>query len=111
LVKTQRAGARSRVAQARNDDPSLPRLAVTDRDLVLGLPEVKLADLPRPIDGPLKRPRWRREQRPHLAQVVIDDRLAAIKPQRRDQLPDALARQLRIGLQQPVDLVLERIEL
>ena len=47
---------------------------------------------PGPIDRPLKRPRRRREQRPHLAQIVIDDRLAAIEAQRRDQLADALAR-------------------
>jgi hypothetical protein len=52
--------------------------------------------------------RRRREQRPDLAQVVIDDRLAAIEAQRRDQLPDALPRQLRVLAQQPVDLVLER---
>ena len=84
---------------------------MTDRNLRPGLPDVELADLARPIDGPLKRPRRRREQRPHLAQVVIDDRLATLKAQRHDQLPDTLAGQLRISLQQPVDLVLERIKL
>lgn len=61
--------------------------------------------------GALKRPRWRREQRPDLAQIVVDDRLAAIEAQWHDQPPDALARQLWVRLQQPVDLVLERVEL
>ena len=84
---------------------------MTDRDLLAGFPQVELADLPGPIDGPLKRPRRRRKQPPHLAQIVIDDRLAAIEAKRRDQLTDTLAGQLRIGPQQPMDLVLERIEL
>ena len=44
-------------------------------------------------------------------QVVIDDRLPAIEPKRRDQLPDPLTRQPRITAKQPMDLVLERIEL
>jgi len=52
-----------------------------------------------------------REQRAHLAQVVIDDRLAALKARQRDQLAHPLARQLRISPQQAVDLVLERIQL
>ena len=42
---------------------------------------------------------------------VIDDRLPAIEPERRDQLPDPLTRQPRITAKQPMDLVLERIEL
>jgi hypothetical protein len=84
---------------------------VPDGNLGLGLPEIELADLARPIDRPLKHPWRRREQWPHLAQVVVDDRLAAIEPERRDQLADPLAGQLRIAAQQPVDLVLERIKL
>ena len=76
----------------------------------LRLPEVELADLARPIDRPLIGPR-RRKQRPHLAQIVIDDRLAALEPERRDQLPHPLPRHLRILLEQPMDLVLERIQL
>src|SRR5215218_8960482 len=83
---------------------------MADRDLGPRLPQIELADLPRPIDRALKRPR-RVKQRPHLPQVVIDDRLAAIKAQRSDQLPDPLPRHPRVGLQQPVDLVLERIQL
>jgi hypothetical protein len=79
-----------RIAQARDHNPRATRLAVPDRDLRPRLPQIELADLPRPIDRPLKRPR-RREQRPHLSQVVIDDRRAAIRPRRRDQLPDPLA--------------------
>ena len=84
---------------------------MTDGDLARGLPHVELADLARAIDRALKRPRARREQRPDLTQVVIDDRLAAIKPQRRDQLADALPRQLRIAAQQPMDLVPKRVQL
>ena len=97
LGEDQRASTRARVAKARNDDKALPRLAMTDRELLAGLPQVELADLPGPIDRPLKRPRCRRKQRPDLAQIVIDDRLAAIEAQRRDQLTDTLARQPRIG--------------
>jgi hypothetical protein len=81
-----------------------------NRDFGLRLPEIKLADLTRPIDRPLKRP-WPHEQRPDLTQIVIDDRLAAIEPQRLDQLPDPLPRHRRILPEQPVDLVLKRIEL
>src|SRR5271165_5184890 len=51
------------------------------------------------------------EQRAHLAQVVIDDRLAAIETERLDQLPDPDPRQLRITAQQIVDLLLERVQL
>jgi hypothetical protein len=39
------------------------------------------------------------------------DRLRAVEPQRRDQLSDPNRRQPRIVAQQPMDLVLERIEL
>ena len=47
LGEDQRAGAGARVAQARDDDIALARLAVADRDLVLGLPDIELADLAR----------------------------------------------------------------
>ena len=53
---------------------------------------------PWPIDDPLKRPRPRREQRPDLAQIVIDDRLARLAAQRPQQLPDSHSRQPRIVL-------------
>src|SRR5215211_4917276 len=56
-------------------------------------------------------PRPRREQGPHLAQVVIDNRLAAVEALLRDQLADALAGQLWVLAQQLADLVLEHIEL
>ena len=112
LGEDQRAGAGARVAQARDDDPAAAGLAVPDRDLRARLPEIELADLARPIDRPLKRPRRRREQRPDLAQVVIDDRLAAREAQRLDQLADPLTPGSFGSLaQQPMDLVLERIEL
>jgi hypothetical protein len=51
------------------------------------------------------------EQRPDLAQVVVDDRLLPIEAERLDQLPDPDAGQLRIAAQQPVDLILKRVQL
>jgi len=110
LGEDQRAGTRARVAKARDNDIALAGLAMTDRDLVPGLPEVELADLPGPINRALVGAR-RPEHRAHLTQVVIDDRLAAIKPKRRDQLPDPLPSDLRVIPEQPVDLILKRIEL
>jgi hypothetical protein len=50
-------------------------------------------------------------ERPDLAQIVVEDRLAAVVAERLDQLADALARQPRVLLQEAPDLVLERIEL
>ena len=110
LAEDEDAGAGARVSQARNDDPPPARLAMTDRHLSDWLPDVELADLPGPVDGPLKRPWWRREQRPHLTQIVIDDRLADRAAQRLEQLANPHPRQLRIVLQQPVDLRFERLE-
>ena len=83
---------------------------MTDRHQLRGLPQIPLTDLARPIDRPLMRAQLQ-EDRTDLAQIVINDRLAAIKPQRLDLLPHPHARQLRVVLQQPVDLVLERIQL
>jgi hypothetical protein len=59
-----------------------------------------LADLAGAIDGALKGALGQK-QRAHLAQVVIDDRLAADKAERLDQLPDPDARQLRVLAKQP----------
>src|SRR4051812_43488243 len=95
LGEDQRPRAGTRIAEARDDDPPAARLPKADRDLRRRLPQIELADLPRPIDGALIGPR-RREQRPDLAQIVIDDRLAPIEPQRRNQLPNALPRQPRV---------------
>lgn len=81
-----------------------------DRHLASGLPDVELADLARPVDRPLRRPDGP-EQRPHLAQIVIEDRLAAIPPQRLEQLADPNPGQSRITVQQPMDLRLEPVEL
>ena len=50
----QRAGTGARVGQARDNDPRPASLAVTDRHLRARLPQIELADLPRPIDRPLK---------------------------------------------------------
>ena len=83
---------------------------MTDGHRRRGLPQIPLADLARPIDRPLMRAQPQ-EHRADLAQVVINDRLAAIEPQRLDLLPHPHARELRVVLQQPVDLVLGRIQL
>jgi hypothetical protein len=95
----QDAGAGARVAQARDDDPAATGLPVPDRDLVTRLPEIELADLARPIDRALKRPRPRQKQRPHLAQVIVDDRLRRRAPQRLKQLADPDPRQLGLVAQ------------
>jgi hypothetical protein len=65
---------------------------------------------PSPVDGPLVRARPEK-QRPHPAQVIVRDRLAAYEAERLDQLAHPHPRQPRIVLQQPMDLVLERIQL
>ena len=83
---------------------------MTDRHRHRRLPQIPLADLARPIDRPLMRAQLH-EHRADLAQVVIHDRLAAIEPQRLDLLPHPHPREPRVVLQQPVDLVLERIQL
>jgi hypothetical protein len=51
------------------------------------------------------------EQRPHLAQVVIDDRLAAVIAQRLDQLTHPDTRHAPVDAQQLTDLRLERVQL
>jgi hypothetical protein len=92
-------------------EPRFRRMTAPNLSNRPGLPAIELAQLARPIDRALERPWSRREQRPHFAQIVIDDRLAAIKALLRDQLADALTRQLRVPAQQPMDLVLERVQL
>jgi hypothetical protein len=83
---------------------------VTDRDLRSRLPQVELQQLPGPIRRALIRPRAL-EQRPDLAQVVIEDRLRTLVAELNDQLADALARDARIVAQQAMDLVLEGVQL
>jgi hypothetical protein len=48
---------------------------VADRDLLARLPEVELQQLAGPVDGALIGPAAL-EQRPDLAQVIVEDRLA-----------------------------------
>jgi len=83
---------------------------VADRDLGLGLPEVEPADLPRPIDGALVGAPGS-EARPHLAQVVVEDRLAALIAKLFDQLAHTGAGEEVIGAQETLDLLLEGVEL
>ena len=77
LREHQRAGAGARVAQAARPRPSPRRVwPWPTGDLAPAAPtRSNWQSSPGPIDRPLKRPRPRREQRPHLAQIVIDDRL------------------------------------
>jgi hypothetical protein len=65
----------------------------------------------RPIRGPLKGARPRQKQRPHLAQVIIDDRLATGVALLLEQLAHPLARQPRILPATTGALLAERIEL
>jgi hypothetical protein len=111
LREHQRAGAGAGVGQAADDDVAAAALAAADRDLRARLPEVELAERPRPVRGALKAARPRQKQRPHLAQVVVEDRLAARVAEPGDQLADARAGQARLGAEQTVDLLLERVEL
>jgi hypothetical protein len=80
------------------------------RSVPFGNPEIELADLARPVDRALVRARLD-EQRTHLAQVVVDDRLGALEAERLDQLTHPDPGQLRVPIEQRVDLTLERIEL
>jgi hypothetical protein len=110
LGEDQRPRAEPRVAQHANDHVPLARLAIADRDLPLGLPQIELQHIARAVHRALKRPLISEEQA-HPAHVVIHDRLAALEPLLSQQLPDPLALDLRILTQQPVNLVLEPIEL
>jgi hypothetical protein len=104
LWSNQLAGAGARVAQVRHDHPTPPGLAMPDRDLRARLPQIELANLPGPIGRALKRPGRRQEERPDLAQIVVDDGLATNKARRRDQFANLLTRQPRIATEQPMDL-------
>jgi hypothetical protein len=106
----QHARARARVPQARDNDVAAANLTVADRELLARLPNIELADLSGPPDRPRERPRRRCKQRPHLAEVVIDDRLARTAAQRLKQLTDPDPRKRRILAQQPMDLLLELIQ-
>jgi hypothetical protein len=102
--------APAREPQRRNNNPRPSGLPVPDRHLGPRLPEIKLQQLAAAIDRALKCPRRRREQRPQLGDVVIDQRLAAIESDLDDQLEDPDAGQPRILAQQTLDLRLERIQ-
>jgi hypothetical protein len=106
----QRPRAGARVSEARHDDPCASVLPVTNRHRPAWLPQIPLADIARPIHRPLIHPRPN-EHRPHLTEVVIENRLAPIEPERLQQLPDPDARKPRIIPQQLVNLVLERLKL
>jgi len=81
-----------------------------DRNLGLRLPEVELADLARAVDGALVGALGD-EERAHLAQVVVEDRLAAGVAELGDQLADAGGGDAVVGAQEALDLLLEGIEL
>src|SRR5581483_8448307 len=77
LREHQRPRTGARVRQTPNDDIAASRLAGADRDLPARLPEIELVERAWPIRGALKGARPRQKQRPHLAQVVVEDRLTA----------------------------------
>jgi hypothetical protein len=110
LREDQRARSEARVAERPDHHPARARLAVADRDLAARPPEVELQQLPRPVDSPLVGARAQ-VIGAHLAHVVINDRLAALKALLHQQLADPLALDPGVGVEQPVDLVLERIQL
>ena len=110
LREDQGASASARVAEAGDDDEALAGLTVADRDRTGWLPEVELAELARAVDRALVSARSQMK-RPHLAQVVVDDRLRALEADRLELLADDDARQFRILAEQAIDLVLERVEL
>jgi hypothetical protein len=99
LREHQRAGTGARVRQTANNDVAAPRLPGTDRNLPRRLPQIELAERARPVRGALERARPRQKQRPHLAQVVIQDRLAPVVTLLLEQLAHPLARQPRIRTQ------------
>jgi hypothetical protein len=80
LGEDQRPRACAREPKRGDDHPAAARLAMADRYLPFGLPEIELQQLAAPINRPLERPpRWRIE-RPQLGHVVIDQRLAPSNP-------------------------------
>jgi hypothetical protein len=111
LGEDERPGASARIAKAADHDVAAPRLAGADRDLPARLPEIELQERARPVGGALEGTRPRQKQRPHLAQVVVQDRLAARVALLLQELAHPRARQPRLCVQQPVDLLTEGIEL
>src|SRR6202041_1278899 len=108
LGEDQRASASTGIAETAHDDPRPAGLTVTDWHRPRGLPQIPLADLPRPIDGPLVRA-GALKQRAHLPQIVINDRLAAIEPERLDQFPNPDTGQRWLAAQQLPGLFPERV--
>ena len=110
LGEDQRPGAGARIAQTRDHHIAHGGSGRTRPGPRAGLPQIELADLAGPIDRALKRPR---RLRTAAAPRAGSHRRSSCRPrpQRLDQLADPLARQPRILAQQPVDLVLERIQL
>src|SRR5262249_54667235 len=111
LREHERAGAGARVWQTADHNVAAPCLPAADRNLAARLPKVELAERARPIGAALKGARPRQKQRPHLAQVVVEDRLAPGVALLLEQLPHPLTGKPRLRTQQPVHLVAERIEL
>src|SRR3954454_4038914 len=110
LGEHQRAGDRAREAQLGGHDIAAAALAMADRDLRSGLPQIELQQLAGAIDRALIGALALIE-RPDVAQVVIEDRLRPVVAELLDQLADALARDPPVIAQQAMDLVLDRVEL
>ena len=83
---------------------------MTDRQRLSGLPQIALHQLPRPIHSALERAPDEKP-RPDLANVIVEDRLAARIAKLDRQLAQPLRRNPRIGLQLLTDPLPERVEL
>ena len=110
LLKISVPATNPRPTQLGGHHPATPGLAVTDRDQLARLPQIALHQLPRPIDGPLKRAPGHKP-RPDLAHVVIEDRLAALIAHLGGHLTQPLRLNPRITLKLLADPVPKRIEL
>src|SRR5207248_7990898 len=85
-------------------------LAVPDRDRRPRLPQITLRQLPRPIQRALERPPYQKP-RPHLAHVLVEDRLAARVAELGRKLAQPLRLDRRLGPQLLTDPLPVRIEL
>src|SRR5215211_655055 len=94
----------------RSHHPAATGLAVADRELLLRLPEVELQELGGTVGGALVGA-LRAEDRAQLAQVVVEDRLAAVVAGLGDQLADPGVGDPPLLAQQAGDLVAVRVEL
>ena len=110
LREHQRARNHARPAQLDGHHVAAAGLPVADRDRLARLPQIALHQLPGPIDRALERAPHQ-EPRPHLAHVIVEDRLAARVAQLARELPQPLRLHRRLRPQLLADPLPERVEL